>query len=109
MSAAQTGRTHDCTRPRSITFPLAPEGPSTHETLEVVPRHWKALQHVRQKFTCLACEAISQAPLRAVHDLVAPHEPTLRGWYLNNACPLLDKLSEDICAAVRRAAGGKAA
>ena len=21
---------------------------------------------------------------------VAPHEPTLRGWYLNNACPLLD-------------------
>ena len=40
---------------------------------------------------------------------VAPHEPTLRGWYLNNACPLLDKMSEDICAGARRAAGGKAA
>ena len=40
--------------------------------------------------------------------LVAPHEPTLRGWYRDNACPLLDKLSEDICAAVRRGEGGKA-
>jgi len=33
---------------------------------------------------------------------VAPHEPTLRSWYLQNACPYLDKASEDICAAMRR-------
>ena len=32
--------------------------------------------------------------------LVAPHQPTLRDWYLNNACPLLDRLSSDICATV---------
>ena len=37
-------------------------GEDVTETLEVVPRHWKVLQHVREKFTCRACEAISQAP-----------------------------------------------
>jgi hypothetical protein len=38
---------------------------------------------------------------------VAPHEPTLRTWYLDNACPHLDRLSQDICAAARREAGTK--
>jgi transposase len=28
----------------------------------VVPRQWKVVQHVREKFTCRACEKISQAP-----------------------------------------------
>jgi hypothetical protein len=28
----------------------------------VVPRQWKVLQYVREKFTCRACEKISQAP-----------------------------------------------
>ena len=37
--------------------------------------------------------------------LVAPHQPTLRTWFLQNACPLLDQLSSDICAAIRREAG----
>jgi transposase len=32
------------------------------ETLEVVPRQWKIVQYVREKFTCRACEGISQAP-----------------------------------------------
>jgi transposase len=32
------------------------------ETLEVVPRQWKVGQYVREKFTCRACERISQAP-----------------------------------------------
>jgi hypothetical protein len=41
--------------------------------------------------------------------LVAPHQPEMRDWYLNNACPLLDRLSGDICAAVRRESGGKSA
>ena len=39
--------------------------------------------------------------------LVAPYQPELRGWYLENACPQLDKLSLDICAAARREAGPK--
>jgi hypothetical protein len=40
---------------------------------------------------------------------VAPHEPRLRDWYIQNACPYLDQMSPDICAAARREAGGKAA
>jgi hypothetical protein len=40
--------------------------------------------------------------------LVAPYEPTLRDWYIRNACPLLDRMSTDICAAARREAGTKA-
>jgi transposase len=41
---------------------LSKLGEDVTETLEVVPRHWKVLQHVREKFTCRACERISQAP-----------------------------------------------
>lgn len=39
--------------------------------------------------------------------LVAPYQPEMRGWYLQNACPHLDKLSTDICAAARREAGAQ--
>lgn len=39
--------------------------------------------------------------------LVAPYQPEMRGWYLHNACPQLDKLSTDICAAARREAGAQ--
>ena len=41
---------------------LAKLGEDITETLEVVPRTWKVIQHVREKFTCRDCEAISQAP-----------------------------------------------
>jgi len=41
---------------------LAKLGEDVTETLEMVPRSWKVIQHVREKFTCRACEAISQAP-----------------------------------------------
>ena len=41
---------------------LAKLGEDVTETLEVVPRQWKVIQHVREKFTCRACEAISQVP-----------------------------------------------
>jgi hypothetical protein len=37
----------------------------------------------------------------------APYQPELRAWYLQNACPHLDKLSTDVCAAMRREAGPK--
>ncbi|RWK94379.1 IS66 family transposase [Mesorhizobium sp.] len=47
-------------------------GEDITETLEVVPRQWKVIQHVREKFTCRDCEAISQAP--------APFHATPRGW-----------------------------
>jgi len=41
---------------------LAKLGEDVTETLEVVPRQWKVLQYVREKFTCRGCEKISQSP-----------------------------------------------
>jgi len=41
---------------------LAKLGEDVTETLESVPRQWKVVQYVREKFTCRACEAISQTP-----------------------------------------------
>jgi transposase len=47
-------------------------GEDITETLEVIPRQWKVIQTVREKFTCRHCERISQPP--------APFHPTPRGW-----------------------------
>ena len=47
-------------------------GEGVTETLEVIPRQWKVIQTVREKFTCRDCEKISQPP--------APFHPTPRGW-----------------------------
>jgi transposase len=41
---------------------LAKLGEDVTERLEVVPRQWKVVQLVREKFTCRDCEKISQAP-----------------------------------------------
>ena len=51
---------------------LSKLGEDVTETLEVVPRQWKVIQHVREKFTCRDCESISQAP--------APYHVIPRGW-----------------------------
>jgi transposase len=37
-------------------------GETVTETLKSIPRQWKVIQHVREKFTCRHCEKISQAP-----------------------------------------------
>jgi transposase len=34
-------------------------GEDVTETLELVPRQWKVIQHVREKFSCRSCETIS--------------------------------------------------
>ena len=47
-------------------------GEDVTETLEVVPRQWKVIQHVREKFSCRDCESITQAP--------APFHVFPRGW-----------------------------
>ena len=47
-------------------------GEDITETLEVIPRQWKVIQTVREKFTCRACEKITQPP--------APFRPIPRGW-----------------------------
>jgi transposase len=46
-------------------------GEDVTETLELVPRQWKVIQHVREKLVCRACEAIAQPP--------APSHPIARG------------------------------
>lgn len=51
---------------------LSKLGEDVTETLEVIPRQWKVIQHVREKFTCRDCEKISQAP--------APFHVIPRGW-----------------------------
>jgi transposase len=47
-------------------------GEDVTETLEVIPRQWKVIQTVREKFTCRDCEKISQPP--------APFHAIPRGW-----------------------------
>jgi transposase len=47
-------------------------GEDITETLEVVPRRWKVIQHVREKFSCRDCEKISQTP--------SPFHVLPRGW-----------------------------
>ena len=51
---------------------IAKLGEDITETLEVVPRSWKVIQTVREKFACRDCERITQPP--------APFHPTPRGW-----------------------------
>jgi transposase len=46
-------------------------GEDVTETLERIPARWKVVQHVREKFSCRACEAITQPP--------APAHPIARG------------------------------
>src|SRR3546814_11372909 len=41
---------------------LAKLGEDVTETLEVIPRRWKVIETVREKFTCRDCSAISQPP-----------------------------------------------
>jgi transposase len=51
--------------------PLRKLGEDITETLEHVPAQWKVIQHVREKFSCRKCEAITQPP--------APSHPIARG------------------------------
>jgi transposase len=50
---------------------LSKLGETITESLESVPRQWKVIQTVREKFVCRACETITQPP--------APFHPIARG------------------------------
>ena len=50
---------------------LAKLGEDVTEPLEVIPRQWKVVQTMRERFTCRACESITQPP--------APFHPVARG------------------------------
>jgi len=92
---AQTVRSFERKRPARKAFPAhlsrervvipAPEccpccgsaklsklGEDVTETLEVIPRRWKVIQTIREKFSCRACERITQPP--------APFHVTPRGF-----------------------------
>jgi transposase len=47
-------------------------GEVVSKTLECEPRRWKIIEHVREKFSCRDCEAITEAP--------APSDPIPRGF-----------------------------
>ena len=47
-------------------------GEDVTKTLESIPRRWKVIETVREKFTCRDCEKVSQAP--------APFHVIARGW-----------------------------
>ena len=51
---------------------LSKLGEDVTETLEVIPRSWKVIQTVREKFACRDCEKITQPP--------APFHVVPRGW-----------------------------
>ena len=51
---------------------LSKLGEDVTETLEVIPRQWKVIQTVREKFSCRDCEQITQPP--------APFHVVPRGW-----------------------------
>jgi transposase len=46
-------------------------GEDVTETLERIPASWRVIQHVRERFSCRACETIAQEP--------APFHPISRG------------------------------
>ena len=52
---------------------LSKLGEDVTETLEVIPRQWKVVQTVRERFACRACEAVTQPP--------APFHATPRGLF----------------------------
>ena len=47
-------------------------GEVVSKTLECEPRRWKIIEHIREKFSCRDCEAITEAP--------APSHPIPRGF-----------------------------
>ncbi|MGC8537115.1 MAG: IS66 family transposase [Rhizomicrobium sp.] len=61
-----------CACPACGSTRLSKMGEDITETLEVMPRQWKVIQTVRQKFSCRACEAVAQPP--------APFHVVPRGW-----------------------------
>jgi transposase len=60
---------------------LSKLGEDVTETLEVIPRSWKVIQTVREKFACRQCEVITQPP--------APFHVTPRGFVGPNLLALV--------------------
>jgi transposase len=65
-------------------------GEDITETLEIIPRQWKVIQTVRERFSCRVCETITQPP--------APFHVTPRGFVGPNllATVLFDKYGQHL-------------
>jgi transposase len=61
-----------CSCPACGSERLSKLGEDITDTLEVIPRQWKVIQTVREKFSCRDCETITQPP--------APFHVVPRGW-----------------------------
>ncbi len=61
-----------CSCPACGSDRLSKLGEDVTDTLEVIPRQWKVIQTVREKFSCRDCERITQPP--------APFHVVPRGW-----------------------------
>ncbi|WP_371741636.1 IS66 family transposase [Novosphingobium sp. 9U] len=62
-----------CSCPACGSDRLSKLGEDVTETLEVIPRQWKVVQTVRERFSCRECERITQPP--------APFHVTPRGLF----------------------------
>lgn len=62
-----------CSCPACGSGRLSKLGEDITETIEVIPRSWKVIQTVREKFACRDCEKITQPP--------APFHVTPRGMF----------------------------
>ena len=61
-----------CSCPACGSDRLSKLGEDVTSTLEVIPRQWKVIETVREKFSCRDCEKITQPP--------APFHVVPRGW-----------------------------
>eukprot|EP01037_Dinobryon_pediforme_P001367 gene1367-1385_t len=94
---------------------LSKLGEDITETLEVVPRSWKVIQHAREKFSCRDCERISQPPAPSAstsRSTAKPNATVARAFSLSTladqvgACttvlmPLFYRLQAHVMAAER--------
>ena len=64
-------------------------GEDITETLEVIPRQWKVIQTVRERFSCRSCETITQPP--------APFHPIARGRAGPQLLAMINPYAVGIC------------
>ena len=64
-----------CSCPACGSARLSKLGEDVTETLEVIPRAWKVIQTVREKFSCRDCEKITQPPAPSTLCRVAGRDP----------------------------------